>query len=251
MSGAILFGISSIGKTHLINQNKSPYLKDADVLVSDDGPGFPEIDHWWEPGKMSEQDLNDFGESVYQHLALHASESWILTGIGPVPEWVWNLPQDKGIDIKFIVTTKEHLSLNLSRRAESGNTTQPLDIEEIWSAYVKFLNIAASKGIELIRYDQVQSKFNTYLKQRRNGILDVKSAWVDETGGEYVYFTWNGLSVLVDANGMSCEFHVNGPNLWDIVDLDSVKHYIIGKDFDPSLASRALRVFKRVKHRVN
>lgn len=194
MSGAILFGISSVGKSYLVNKVNHPDLRDSDVLVSTSGPGFPKQPMWWQPGVLTPEELSEFGENVYSHLTRHASESWILSGIGPVPEWVWGLPE-YGIDIKFIVTTKEHLASNLAKRDPSEG--QAMDLDEIWSAYVDFLNIAASKGIEMIPYDHVEKRFNAFLSSRRVKRLEGKTVWSDDYS-KYVHFTWNSRFYVVD-----------------------------------------------------
>jgi len=204
MSGAILFGISSIGKSYLVDRINHPALLDADVLISaDSGLGFPKQQGWWKDGVLEPEVLQQFGEDVYAHLTRRACEGWILTGIGPVPEWVWDLPES-GIDVKFIVTTKERLASNLATRDASSG--QAVDLDEIWDAYTEFLNIAASKGIEMIQYDKVEDKFKHYLKQRRVSHIDARCVWTDDDN-QYVHFTWNSRPFVVDVTGSIIHAH--------------------------------------------
>jgi len=220
LTGRIVFGISGTGKSHLIKSlGHPPNLLDADELVSSNhGPGFPEVDEWW--NVLSEDELQAFGDTVYRFLAPYAVESWILTGIGPVPTWVWGLLRSKGIPVSFIVITKDQLARNLELRAASGNTSQPSNLEEVWSAYQDFLSVAAEQGVDLVPYNRLTDLYRKETKKRRSGRIEVKSVFV-QGEHQHVAFTWQSHRIVhdVQANKSTVVFRAKGrPPKFDLSD---------------------------------
>lgn len=198
MSGRLLIGASGIGKTTLIEHVNHPDFRDGDDIVSNFGPGFPQTPEWWL--KLSDEELKAQAVEMFISMAHHAGESWVLTGVGPLPEWIWSLPAF-GIEISFIALREDLHRRNIESRIANPENKHPVDFSLIRDGYNEVLEEVIERGVDIINYQDVEDKFNSYLKARKGGsIIEARSIWTEEDN-LFVGFTWNSMKVVVDVTG--------------------------------------------------
>lgn len=198
MTGGLLIGVSSIGKTHLVGKIDNPRFLDADEIISST-IGFPQTEgQWWDV--LSEEELQAFGEEVYETLVMYAKDNWVIGGIGPIPSWVPDL-MARGINVYFITAPKEQLERNVQLRYQDNpDTKQPVDLDAILSWYVDTLDEMTRRGVPSIAYDDIERQFNKWLAARRPGKISFHSIYTDETNNNVAVFSWNKTSVACNTS---------------------------------------------------
>lgn len=195
MSGALLIGVSSIGKTHLVEEIGSPRFMDADEIISST-IGFPQVDgpdQWWDV--LSEEELSAFGEAVYEILSMYAKDNWVIGGIGPIPGWVPDL-MAQGINVYFITAPRDQIELNVERREyRNPDTIQPIDLEAILSWYVDTQHEMTKANVPSIAYSDIERQFKKWDAARRGRKIVFTSIYTNEANEDIGLFSWNGVPV--------------------------------------------------------
>jgi len=194
MSGRILIGASGIGKTTLVETINHPDFRDGDPIVSNYGPGFPQESEWWV--KLSEAELKDLANEMFITMSHHANESWVLTGVGPIPEWLWDMPAF-GIELSFVALREDLHRRNIESRAGDPENRHPIDFSLIRNGYNEVLDEVINRGIDIINYEDLEDKFNSFIQKRRVNNVEAKCVWKEEDD-LHVGFTWNSMKIVVD-----------------------------------------------------